>query len=204
MELTATELKERDPKRFEKEYWDWVSYSCDHDWWDCIEENFKADMAVLGCDVGSIEFSLSYSQGDGAAFNGSVDMAQFLEHQGLKEKYLALWYDFRECDTHARVSTGRNSNYVRVNLDDYYLSTSTPQGVFSLLDQEAWDLLVCTQYDAEDWEKLVQEWAREKCDELYRQLQDEHEYLTSEEEFIASCEANDITFEVEGEETCDS
>lgn len=203
MELTATELKERDPKRFEKKYWDWVSYSCDHDWWSYIEENFKADMAVLGCGVDSIEFSLSYSQGDGAAFNGSVDMARFLEHQGLKEKYLPLWYDFKECGAYARVRSGNSrSNYVRVNLDHYPGSTY-PAGVFSLLSQEAWDELTAEQLGAEDWEELVQEWAREKCDELYHQLQDEHEYLTSEEEFIASCEANDVTFEVE-EEECDS
>ena len=36
--------------------------------------------------------------------------------------------------------------------------------------------------------------------QLYRDLRDEYEHLTSEESFIESCECNDVTFEIEGEE----
>jgi hypothetical protein len=36
--------------------------------------------------------------------------------------------------------------------------------------------------------------------QIYRDLRNEYEHLTSEESFIESCECNDVTFETEDEE----
>lgn len=196
--LTIQELKEHDPHRFEREYHKWLEYCCDHDWWDMIEEEFKAEMETLGGHVDSIYFSLSYSQGDYAAFNGRVTMHKFMEHQGYKDKYLALWYDFLNDGTVATVKSGLRGYYARVDFS-HYVGNTLPDGPFEQLPQDAWDELVGDQYDAEDWEKLVREWVRDRCDTLYRRLRDEYESLTTEEEFIASCEANEVAFEVEEE-----
>ena len=62
--MNIHELKETDPKRFERKYWSWVGRECDYKWWDSVEENFKERMKEFGLDVYKIAFSLSYSQGD--------------------------------------------------------------------------------------------------------------------------------------------
>jgi hypothetical protein len=46
----------------------------------------------------------------------------------------------------------------------------------------------------------VQEEARDYAQDIYTQLEEEHDYLTSEESFIEHCECNDVQFDVEEDE----
>jgi hypothetical protein len=50
-----------------------------------------------------------------------------------------------------------------------------------------------------DIAEAVEESAKDYADELYKQLREEYEYLTSEKNLIESCEANDWQFNEEGE-----
>ena len=54
--MDAKELKERDPKRFAKEYWKWTGYATEWEWWDFIYDNFKEDCALKGVRVDDINF----------------------------------------------------------------------------------------------------------------------------------------------------
>ena len=49
--MNIHELKETDPKRFEREYWSWVEHECYYEWWDSVEECFKERMKEFGLDV---------------------------------------------------------------------------------------------------------------------------------------------------------
>lgn len=199
MKLTAKELKERSPSQFEREYWEWVSNSFSYDWWDGVYDCFVADCEPMGItvDPGRIYFSLSYSQGDYASFEGCIDLGKWMDHQGYSEKYLALRLDAEEFGAYGHIRGQQNGTYVDL---DYYPGQTSPTGVFSDLPQEAWDELVEEQFKAEEWDDHMSEQVRSLADDLYRRLQQEYEYLSSEEQFIESCECNDVTFYVDDEE----
>ena len=191
--MNVTELKEHDPKRFEKEYWAWAEHTADYEWWDCIEENFTDGCAALCVQVDKITFSGFYSQGDGAAFTGQVYVHKWMKLKGLDvthpAAYLACWDD----GSYVRLETGRGNN-MRANLEEYANQTA-PSGVFTGLDQQAWEELVDEQISSLSIEGEVLSFCEDLAQELYTDLRDEYEHLTSEEMFIEHCVCNEVTFE---------
>lgn len=197
--MNITELKEHDPKRFEREYWKWAEHEPGYNWWDCTYEHFVETAAAAGVEVNpkDIEFSISYSQGDGATFAASVDFAPWMEKHGYAEKYVALYQDALEYGAHCSVrKVWRGGWSMSANLE-FSPGNCVPSGVFKDLPQEAWDALVEEQLAAEDWERLILDHCNDLSSDLYRALVAEYEYLTSEEQFIESCECNDVTFDLE-------
>jgi hypothetical protein len=205
-QITARELLEQDPKRFQKEYSSWCEHALDYDWWDFIEERFKTDVSAEGIIVERIYFSLSYSQGDYASFEGQINVAEWMEankdgDQTYADKYPALYLAVMDYGEYASVSDRTNrGGWPRVTFDGTCAGNTEPAGIFAGLDNDDWDELVIDQYDAADLEKELQSAVEAMCRKLYRDLQDECEHLMSEQSFIESCECNEITFEIEDEE----
>lgn len=202
--LSAAELQRIDPKRFQREYSKWTEYAVDYDWWEFTEESLKERLAPAGVNVECLAFSLSYSQGDYAAFDGHIYVAKWMEaikdgDQTYAEKYPALYLAMLDFGDYATVGSGRYSS-ARVNYDGNMIGNTYPSGVFSALEQEAWDELVEEQFYAAGLEKAMQDYVDDISRQLYRDLRDEYEHLTSEESFIESCECNDVTFEIEESE----
>ena len=201
--LTASELQSSDPNRFQKEYSKWCEYALDYDWWDGIEENFKRDVAAEGINVERIYFSVSYSQGDYASFEGQINVAEWMESnkdgdQTYAEKYPALYLAIMDYGEYASVSghTSRGG-WPRVSFDGSCVGNTHPEGIFAGLESEDWDELVYEQWLDACLEIRLQPAVEAMCRKLYRDLQDACEHLTSEESFIESCEAKDVTFEIE-------
>lgn len=213
-DISAQELKTTDPKRYDQEYWKWVEHALDYDWWDSSYESFKSDMEKFGVSVEKIYFSVSCSQSDYASFEGTVDVGEWMEQnkegdQTYAEAYPALYLAVKDYGGCSTVSTGYRDSWPSLNWDGACVGNTFPSGIFQHLEQEAWDELVEEQYRSADLEKMMQEWINDKCRELYNSLCEESEYLTSEEQFIESCECNEVTFEIEDEEedeeeTCDT
>ena len=191
--MDAKELKERDPKRFNKEYWKWAEYAADHDWWDFIYDNFKADCALKGVRVDDIVFSGFWSQGDGAAFAGKVYVYEWMEIMKLDEQYPIAYLACKSDGGYVSLLTGRGNN-MRTTLDEN-LHYSEPEGLFADLDGEEWQELVREQFDAMSVETEILTYCEDLAKDLYKSLRDEYDSLTSEEAFIESCECNEITFE---------
>jgi hypothetical protein len=202
--LSAQELSQQDPKRFQQEYSKWTEYALDYDWWDYAEEQLKERLALAGVAVEGIEFSLSYSQGDYATFKGRINLGMWMEvtkdgEQTYAEKYPALFLAAQDYGDWASVNTWNRRYHASVTYDAHLVGNTGPEGVFSGLDQEAWDELVEEQLDAAGLEKALQDYVDDISRQLYRDLRDEYEHLTSEQSFIESCECNDVTFEIEEE-----
>lgn len=200
--ITAQELQSADPKRFQKEYLKWTEYAIDYEWWDYMQDRLKEDLAPAGVTVERLLFSLSYSQGDYAAFEGRINLGMWMEvnkcgGQTYAEKYPALHLAAQDYGDWASVNTWNRSCGAKVTYDAHLVGNTYPEGVFSGLDQEAWDGLVEEQMDAAGIEQALQDYVYAISDELYTDLRDEYEHLTSEESFIESCECNDVTFEIE-------
>ena len=188
--MNVTELK---AKRFEKEYYEWCQQTPHYDWWDCIEADFIESCGKLGVRVDSITFSGFYSQGDGAAFTGRMYVYEWMEQKGHHITHPAAYLGCKDDGSYVRLETGRSNN-MRANIEEYANQTA-PSGVFAGLEQEAWEELVDEQISELSIEDEVLSFCNDLAQELYTDLRDEYEHLTSEEMFIEHCEANEVTFE---------
>lgn len=206
-EVSAKELQTIDPKRFEREYWEWVS----NHWWEGggIIDWFVAEQTtkgILSIDPNDVSFSVSYSQGDGAAFDARVDVLAFMRLKGYDNTHMPLYLDMDGYGSFTRVKRGGwRDNYISRDVDiDYGPGNCLPAGIFSDMPQEAWDRLLEEQWAEMDSTlcREIYEYAKDAAGELYRALESDYEACTSEEEFIGSCECNEVTFEIEEEESC--
>lgn len=203
MEVSASDLRDLDPKKFQREYHEWLEYAVDYEWWDYIEDNFKKTMETFGVTVNRIFFDLGYSQGDHAGFVGRIYIADWM-------KAVNVDHEFTYADAYSALFLGAEYDGGFIDVDDAsrgrmrfstYVdaANSPPAGVYQNLDGEAWEELVDEQYHDMDVDLTIRRWVDDKADTLYRDLRDEYEALTSEEAFIESCECNEITFEVDDE-----
>lgn len=202
-EVTARELQDVDPNRFQRKYHEWLHYATDHDWWDHIEENFKKTMESFGVDVHRIFFDVGYSQSDHAGFTGRIWLSDWMksvhvDHEfTYADAYSALFLGADVDGSYIDIGEGRNRMSVSIRATP---ENSYPSGVFANLEEDAWEELVNDQYTDMDVDLTIRRWVEDKADDLYRDLRDEHDALTSEEAFIESCELNEVTFEVESDD----
>jgi hypothetical protein len=196
--LTITELQARDPARFDREYYEWLSYAGDFEWAGHLITDFKEKMRELGLDVDSVDYDDNY--GWSASVKGSMRFSVLMERLNLHEEYLPLYLDTLDVGHSVTFGASWRSSRQTVEIEETYAYCSAPQGVFSGMEQDDWQDLVEDQFNTEDWAQLAIDWIKTYTDKLASELEAEYEAVTSEEEFIASCEVNGVTFEVEGEE----
>lgn len=198
--LTVSELRDFDRRQFDIEYWKWTEYALHDDWWDGAQDSVASKWADYGVTIESVEFRLSYSQGDGAAFIGRVDLDMFMKAKGLDEQYPALYLGVCDDGSYALIRNRSHHGFSVGVTYECYANQTAPSGVFKDLPQDAWSDLV----DEQELECGLEQVVIDTCDEINRQFYDEvqkeYEAYTSEEAFIESCEANEVTFEVEIEE----
>jgi len=156
-------------------------------------------MDAEGVYVAKISFDIGYRQSDYAGFDGHIRLPEFMELKGYDVEYPALYLAVKQYGDSANVGNNYRQGRSRVNWPADSINCTEPCGVFTWLDNDAWDSLVEDQHSAAGLEDEMQSYVDQKCKELYRLLQGEYEHLTSEESFIDSCECNEVTFEIEGE-----
>jgi hypothetical protein len=176
------------------------------DWWESAYYNFREDMKVKHIEVDDIRFSGFWSQGDGASFTGYIrDNARFFEDHDLGKEYpwitklMGMGGDFT-------LKIERTSHhYVHENTIGVDLIFTT---LFSHIIEQRDDLRSAI---ADRWDQhLDEEYAsicgvvtgivRDYCRELYKQLEEEYNYLTSDEAVWEAIEANELDLETEDEE----
>lgn len=197
--LTITELKERDPRQFDKEYYEWLEYASDYDWHSFHTDHFKEEMAKLGLTVDAVDLDGDHYNRFDAIVRGNMPFHVLLKHLKMDEVYLPLYLDALDTRVLVVFSIGWRSRQT-VEVEELYSYESRPQGVFSDMEPTDWQELVEEQFNAEDWEQLALDWLTLHTDKLTDDLEKDYECITSEEAFIESCEANNITFEVEEDE----
>lgn len=181
----------------------------DSDWYEHVYTQFIERMAGLGIitNADQMQFSGFWSQGDGASFTGYMDTKQFVDkHPELFAEYPGVKYLAEaDCGLAFRVS----------RISHHYSHARTCQF-------QSDDCSVYQQYDEDDLRHAVFEthcelFANEQAtfdkeadaliegyaDELYKDLEQEYEYLTSDEQVRASLEANEIFDDEEDEDETD-
>ena len=198
MQLTALQLKEKDPKRYEKEL---CNHYPDHEWWDFIESDFTEQVFHMGVRVDSIYFEERY--GWTAGFNGRLTIAPWMQSQKLDEKWYPMWVAFAQDGGYVRVSNNNHRNNRRsgFSLDwNDNIAYTTPEGVFSDMGPQDWEDMLQEQLEQSGIYSLIEDWITDQGHELATRLQETYEYETSEENFLEMCEANEITFDYEGDD----
>ena len=168
----------------------------DHDqWYDCVYEMFRQDMGEVGVDVSRMYFSGFWSQGDGACFEGAFgNLRTYLDHHH-KDQYPMIrkllehdGYVYTEC-RHSGHYYHENCTEFWVDADTFYRLVECPTEFHEqIVDQ--WDKQL--EYEIDDFERDVTEQWRSYMQDLYRKLEEEYDYLTSDEAVWEAIEANEL------------
>lgn len=173
------------------------------DWWDSTYEDFKQQMSEQGIYVSDMFFSGFWSQGDGACFNGFVeDMRQYLDKNFKPDDYPMIRKLLDGGGT-VKFSVEHSGHYYHENCTRFYIEADRLEHVldaptdFHLSVLENYDQLL----DGEivDFEKQSVEIFKNFMRTLYRTLEKEYDYLTSDEAVKESIIANELTETDEGE-----
>ena len=183
-------------------------FNVNHDWWDSTYYDFERICEILGIELnkGEPSFDGFWSQGDGASWTGRY-RAERLSYNNLESFYIHT-YDLapaairEHCNdeelhriadelcllariygpVYAKVSrsSSRYCHSITMQIDEweYYDEENQPDPV----PDEIVDLIETT---------LLQLF-RDLADWLYKTLENEYDYLTSDEAVIESLEANEI------------
>ena len=163
---------------------DYRYFNVDYDWWDGVYDTFKDDMEQIGIRADKIYFTGFYSQGDGACFEGHVtDWGKFLTACG--EDKAAKFFSLYTPDI--SMSWTHHGRYYHEECTSFTYDL----GVENPHDEED-DPLRFTAYDREysmdgpitHIDKDLIEFVKGQMRDLYRQLEEEYEGLTSDEAVI--------------------
>lgn len=149
------------------------------------------------CDVGvhvcQMYFSGFWSQGDGASFTGAInDLALFIQKHNIKSPMiLSLLSEDNIAASFVSQVRGRyvhsgcmnfehGISFIGPDYDEPLLQAAA--AVKNDLAEKEWDELTCN---------LAPGICRGYADELYRDLETEYDYLTSDEQILESLIAND-------------
>lgn len=207
--LSVRELKQMDPRRFDREYSKWAEWQWEDDWHiEDAQERFSELYKPKGIDIEQLHYCISFSQGDYASFSGRVFLYEWMEAvptckdgPTYAERYPALYLACCEDGSYLRVHGEDGRRGWRVDFEENWCHVG-PSGIFANMSDEDWEELVSEQASEADLEGEIRKYCESIGRDIYRELSDAYMDATSEESFIDSCEANDITFEIETDEEC--
>ena len=174
-----------------------------NNWWDCVESDFIEDMKQVGIHVDKIYFSGFWSQGDGACFVGSLDNAlTYLNHHHVDQfpmlrKLIEMGGTVWATSDHR----GRyyHSSSVSINAEcEAFWQCANPKSELQEAVIQRWDDMV--DKEIVDFEAALAEQWRTYLNDLYTKLEEEHDYLTSDDGVWDTLVANDLIEEVEEED----
>ena len=195
-----------------------------YDWWEYIFELWKKALDQIGFENAAIAFSGFWSQGDGASFTANVDVAKLTtfmatDHKAtdvipassdpggedfrgwivkqigiLKSNHryrkLALTMNFIDAQVN-RIShrySHENTCSFQADLQDSGAVRGGPDDQWSSNQPRLRALF-------EEWRLHCEELPKRLCRAIYRGLEQEYEYLTSDETLIECSEANGYRFD---------
>lgn len=179
----------------------------DHQWWDYVYSYFTEDMKAIGIDVRRMYFSGFWSQGGGACFNGKLDNTLvYLDHHH-QDQYPMI-RKLLEHSGEVYVECEQSGRYYHEMCTSIWVSADTLAGMlpqpteFHEQIAEQWQDLLNKEVD--DFEEDVTEQWRTYMRDLYRELEEEYDRLTSDEAVWEAIEANELYTDAEDEEDCDA
>ena len=158
-------------------------------WDDFLLDDWKEKLTELGFDDPDISFTGFGSQGDGASFTCKrVDVALFLAKQKAKGRFKALLKAIKSGEAEVNVSVD--------SIDHHYSHEYTIKAYSEVYFSDDENDAVSQQ--ADELADFVLDVARTLSRQIYRELEKEYFYLTSDEAIIETIKANEYTFTESG------
>lgn len=152
---------------------------------DQLLDTFKETLTEWGFPTETVEFSLSYSQGDGVAFYGNIALEKYLRKTKqltkFRERLRRIPFD------NVEATIGRNS------FGHHYSHYNTMQLDLVLYDATEWQ-----ESQAEDWTDIILEDIRTVSRQLEKLGYAELEHVASRDYIIEQIEANEWEFTADG------
>jgi hypothetical protein len=165
-----------------------IDVNTHYDWWSCTYEKFKETAKNAGFEVDKIYFSGFYSQGDGAMFEGSI-------HPTDLYKLLRLYPESIDKRVIRLIESGVIEFQWKVNHRGHYYHSRCSNMYFYY----NFFYNNCNDYkniEAEiaHLEGHIEYVYHTICSELYKSLQAEYDYLSSEEAIKEALIVNNYEF----------
>lgn len=168
-----------------------------YQWYGCVVEEWQEKLEKFGFVNPDISFSGFWNQGDGASFTSeNIYVDAFLSYFG-DEIFSRREIDFinrlmKDYDLFSFAVKRKNFHYchektVSVTSDEYLYHFSGKKRLFNFLENSFTKI-----------ENLIAEKVEEFSRKIYRELEKEYDYLTSEEAIIETISANDHEFTEDG------
>ena len=156
----------------------------DYDWHQFIVEDFKEKMyKQYGIDVSNVYFNGFYSQGDGACFEGNVNIYEYLKQTKQLTRYKSILKYVKEYLPNINIKQSGHYYHSKsmTFTDNYFFEASeTIQNVlYEIMDE-------------------IIEICEEESDTLYRELEDEYQRIVSDEAIADTLIANEYYFTEDG------
>lgn len=184
---TFDELSEEAQEKALEKYRDWNVNG--FEWWDCVYDDVKAVAEILGIETSNIYFSGFCSQGDGACFEGRYEYAK-----GSCKKIRE--YAPKDEELH------RIADVLREIQQPHFYTVWA-----SVKHRGHYQHEMCTDITVE-WEEggdvanpydEICEALRDFMRWIYRRLEQEYDWLTSDEQVAESLQCNEVEFLEDGE-----
>lgn len=176
----------------------------DTNWWsDELIAEFKDDMLDIGVRVDQVYWSGFWNQGDGACFEGRiVDWGKYLTHLGYTDPILidtaAEWwsYELRHRGRYCHENSVDHDHNVFLPDNPYTVGYYGESKAKEAHDEEqfraaVWDATMA-QHDLLELTEKIEADLKDRMTKLYRTLEQEYDYLTSDEAVAETLEANNI------------
>lgn len=144
------------------------------DWWEYVYEDAKEIGKQFGLLIDDISFSGFWSQGDGACYKGSLRFKE-CDERDLPEEVRGVYQALHEVDSLLKIMDSYDYLYVRISLGGKCTHEHNMLFEFYNESSEEADAVI----DAH--EESICDALRDYARWIYKNLEKEYEYLTSDE-----------------------
>ena len=162
--------------RKEQEREKYREHGLGYDWWDGVYDYAKETAEKFGLDIDDISFSGFWSQGDGASYTGNLFFKE-CDASELPEDVRDVYRTLHEVNSLIKIAHSKEYLFAQITRDaSMYAHEGSMQFDFA---EGVTEECACDILDAR--EKDITEALRDYARWIYRTLEKEYEYLTSDE-----------------------
>jgi hypothetical protein len=176
-------------------------------WYEFVIQSYKEDLNANGYNDVEISFSGFWSQGDGASFTAkSVDIGHFLEKwkndYGFLKWVVDSNFSYFECIVERISHHYSHENTCKIDWEESGFVWEEADLYLSDFKIKTLEALGGEKYILEKFDQLgesIEKDRKDWCRKIYKALEDEYEYLMTNEAIIEYIEGNALTFDEFGD-----
>ena len=180
VQIDAYKITELSPEAKERAL-SWIIEGLDYEWWDCIYDDAKNLAKCIGLRIDNIYFSGFYHQNSGCCFSG-----YYSYRKGWKKALKGYAPNDKEL-----LKIGQALQDIQRSA--FYRLEGGVKG-----NDRYWSTNISLPWQDAEFEETLNEVLCDFAHWIYKALQTEYEWLTSEEQLIETAETNGYLFDESG------